>query len=263
MSKKRVITIILAVLLAAVAVVAFLLIREVRRVNAEVAFDREAAITFTTLPETVKVSELEDMIQDEPLDPYDAPWIVDLPKLRQINNETIGWIWMPGTEINYPVVQGVNNTWYLNHRYDKSESIEGTIFMETLNDPIEDNDRILYGHNTSSGKFDSLLNYINKSEYITEHPYFIYYDAAHPAGAVYQIFSVFRADVSSSYSTGTYYKIASDEDYPEYLDFLYQNSEISIPDIYPSSDEQCMILSTCCYNKYKRLMVCGIVVGYL
>lgn len=74
---------------------------------------------------------------------------------------------------------------------------------------------------------------------------------------IYDIFSVFRVDVSTAASEGKVYKLAVDEEYPDYLKELKQRSNFDTG-IEVSEDRQTILLSTCSYASDKRCVVCGI-----
>ena len=57
------------------------------------------------------------------------------------------WIEVPNTNINYPVVQGEDNDFYLNHDFNKKESSSGAIFIDYKNNIDKDKNIIIYGHN--------------------------------------------------------------------------------------------------------------------
>ena len=97
---------------------------------------------------------------------------VDFDALLAINDDINGWIYCPDTLINYPIVQGGDNDYYLTHLIDDSWNANGAIFMDYRNAAdFSDSNTLIYGHNMSSGAmFAGLLNYKNQSFY-DAHPY--------------------------------------------------------------------------------------------
>ena len=71
---------------------------------------------------------------------------VDLEALKEKNNDTVGFINIKNTNINYPIVQTTNNDYYLNHAYDKSYNEAGWVFMDYRNNNFNDFNTIIYGH---------------------------------------------------------------------------------------------------------------------
>ena len=186
---------------------------------------------------------------------------IDFASLKARNSATIGGIYLPGTSINYPVVQTENNTDYLNKRFDGNASDYGTIFADHRCDVKNGNNIILYGHNQGKYnpvKFTQLHNYLDDSNFIKEHPYFEFYDAETGKGKIYDVFAVLRADITTQINIDNYYRNVSDEKYYDYLIWLRLQSLV------PTStsldpDHQALILSTCTDDAdWQRVLVCCI-----
>lgn len=97
---------------------------------------------------------------------------VDFESLLAINQDIVGWIYCPDTLINYPIVQGTDNDYYLTHLIDDSWNENGAIFMDFENSPdFSDSNTLIYGHNMKTGAmFAELMNYKTQSFY-DAHPY--------------------------------------------------------------------------------------------
>ena len=93
---------------------------------------------------------------------------VDFNALAQINPDIVGWIYVPGTVINYPVVQTNNNTTYLSRLFDTSGNGSGTIFMD-MDDTapgLVDEQTTIYGHHMNDGSmFKAIDNTLNQDEF--------------------------------------------------------------------------------------------------
>ena len=167
---------------------------------------------------------------------------LNFENLLKTNNSTVGWINVPNTSINYPVVQADNNNFYLNHTFDKSKNTAGWIFADYRNlfDGTDKN-IIIYGHNRMDTSMFATLkntqkpNWYNNSnnKYIT----FITPDETH----VYEVFSVYTIKAESYYLT-TYFN--NDE---SYLNFLNEMKSRSIHDfgVNLNSTDKILTLSTC------------------
>ena len=82
------------------------------------------------------------------------------------NPDVYAWISIPGTAIDYPVLQRENdNTYYLDHTIDHEEKTEGAIFTENYNNTdFEDPNTVIYGHDMRNGSmFKGLLDYRDKT----------------------------------------------------------------------------------------------------
>lgn len=87
-----------------------------------------------------------------------------LDEYRKINSDVIGWLTVPGTVIDYPVVRCANNEYYLGRDVNKDKNAHGAIFMDFRNaDELQQRHIILYGHNMKNGTmFHDLMNYKQK-----------------------------------------------------------------------------------------------------
>ena len=96
---------------------------------------------------------------------------VDFEALREINSQVVGWIYIEGTAINYPVVRGTDNSYYLDRLFDGTKNKAGSIFMDYRNSPdLSDRNTVLYGHHLQSGAmFHDIVLYKDQSFY-EEHP---------------------------------------------------------------------------------------------
>lgn len=97
---------------------------------------------------------------------------INFNRLEKINPDVIGWIYVPGTKIDYPVVQGEDNEEYLHKTFDGKENSSGAIFMDKdgKSDFLADNN-LIYGHHMKNGTmFADLLKFREKS-FIKKSPY--------------------------------------------------------------------------------------------
>ena len=93
--------------------------------------------------------------------------MLKLEELQKDNNEIIGWLEIEGTNINYPVLQGTDNEFYMKNNYKKEKSKDGSIFLDkSYNWDIPSINLLLYGHNNKNGiMFQDLLKYKNEDFY--------------------------------------------------------------------------------------------------
>lgn len=133
-----------------------------------------------TVPEETKPQPTEGMTEVVnwiPAPVENDPYVTELAKtdldaLREYNADVIGWIYIPGTKINYPIVQGADNQYYLEHLWNGTESPAGAIFLESTNDPGMDAFySILYGHNLNDGSMFGGLHYYESQAFFEGHPY--------------------------------------------------------------------------------------------
>lgn len=134
----------------------------------------------------------------------DGPPTVDWEGLKAINPDVVGWIYVPGTTINYPVYQGEDNDRYLRHNAEGEWTIGGQIFLdyESRAPGMIDHQSIIYGHHLNDGsmfeqiaalddqkKFDEITTiwYITEEQAIELQPLLLYY--THPEDQNVRIFS--------------------------------------------------------------------------
>nr|WP_297864304.1 class B sortase [uncultured Acetatifactor sp.] len=100
-----------------------------------------------------------------------APLVVDFAALREENEDIEGWLYCEGTPINYPVVRGEDNSFYLDHSYDGKASSSGAIFLDAANESgFADANSILYGHHMKNGSMFACLEKWSDQEFYEEHP---------------------------------------------------------------------------------------------
>ena len=101
------------------------------------------------------------------VDENDKVSYIDFPAMRESFPDIVAWIQSYGTVINYPIVQGDDNDYYLHHLPDGTKNDMGSIFLDFRNSTnFSDNNILIYGHNMKSGDmFGSLKNYSNQQYY--------------------------------------------------------------------------------------------------
>lgn len=165
---------------------------------------------------------------------------IDLNALREVNPDVVGWIHIPNSLVNYPLMQGEDNQFYLEHTWEGSENPYGSIFLEHRNSPdLTDFNTIIYGHNMMNGSmFGGLSQYAY--QWFWEWNRYIY--IVTDEGVLrYEIFSSYLADIDS----GTYrIRFPETEDREAFLAMALENSQISTG-ITPAPTDRIITLSTC------------------
>ena len=127
--------------------------------------EQKAGEEYEELREEAKTEEPEtvEAEPEEEKEPLDIP--VDFEALQAENPDIYAWITIPGTNVDYPILQREgDNGYYLNHSVDGAESIAGAIFTEDYNSKdFTDPNTIIYGHNMKNGSmFRTLHNYSDR-----------------------------------------------------------------------------------------------------
>lgn len=182
----------------------------------------------------------------------EAPDILsEYKNLHNKNKKLIGWIKIDDTIIDYPVMQTVNNEYYLNHNFNQEEDRNGCIFMDYQCDVIEGCDNmILYGHHMQSGKMFGTLNKYSNESYYQEHPK-IQFDTIYEKGQ-YEIMYVFRSKVFSEEEiTFKYYQFINAGSEQEFNSYMNEMAALSLYDtgVTAAYGDQLLTLSTCDYQE--------------
>ncbi|AJA48187.1 sortase B [Clostridium pasteurianum DSM 525 = ATCC 6013] len=172
-------------------------------------------------------------------------------KLKQINSDYKFWINIPSSDINYPVVQGKDNKFYLHNNFYREKSASGTVFIDYKNNINSDKNIIIYGHNMKNGTMFNKINDFKKQENFNNGTIKITKDNK---DYNYEIFSVFVED--GDY-TGLRTNFNSNEDYKKYIDYLKEKSMYN-KDIKGNNYNNIITLYTCSYEfKDARTIVCA------
>ncbi len=176
--------------------------------------------------------------------------VPDFAYLQSVNSDVVGWIQIPGTNINYPIVQGSDNEYYLTHTYSGTENSGGAIFLDAaIEDGLDDKNPIIHGHNLKSGTMFSRLNRYSRRDFWDANRY-IYITT--PEGLrVYQVFSAYEAQLDADIY---YFGFGSDDNFQAYIDRVMSYS-IYDAGITVTKDDSIVTLSTCANDTTLRFVV--------
>lgn len=162
--------------------------------------------------------------------------------LRARNPRAEGWITIPGTPVDYPILRGEDNTWYLNHDFDDSKDPGGAIFMDHRNTADwDDFVTVVYGHNMKDGSmFRSLREYLKPG-------YFRAHREIRVTGLYqewrYRVFAVFRCPASHDMVP---YNALADDHRQELLYDVHARSQVNKGALgWPKPDDRLLALVTC------------------
>ena len=198
------------------------------------------------------VSGAADGEEAEPEDNF--PWPqVDFEALREINPDIVGWLYIEGTEINYPVVQSTDNDYYLHHLFNGRLNGAGCLFLDSSNDPsFSDPHSVIYGHYMQNGSMFAGLGGYKKQEFYDEHKTVLLLTP----NKNYHV-ELFSAYVASESSDAWQLNFENDE-YADWLAAACESSGIAT-DVSPTVENRVLTLSTCSYEySGARLVVLGI-----
>ena len=205
--------------------------REVFEQNAE-------GVTVET--EDAGQSDSTSADKEDTLSTEDKQVLQKLAGLQEENKDVIGWIRFDAMDISYPIMQGADNDYYLDHTFSGEENAAGSIFMEAANtSDFEDCHTIVYGHNMKDGSmFGSLKNY-KKKDYYKGNGYF----------TIYTLKSVYRYRIFAYYDISMYgdvYNIEFEPDdyFKQFIDNMVKRSYYDTG-VRPEKTDKILTLSTC------------------
>ena len=190
-----------------------------------------------------------------------APMTIDFPALKAVNDDVIGWIYVEALPtINYPIVRGIDNEYYLHLTYQKNYNFSGTIFADCENsDDFSDCHTLVYGHNMKNGsmfgllrRFSSDQDTYNKSRY--------FWIFTPEADYRYEVISAYLTGVTSD--TYTLFK-GPGQEFMDYMEKIIGYSEIKTDPGKLTMDEKIVTLSTCTGDDSTRYVVQGKLVNTL
>ena len=165
------ILVILLIAIFAFSAVKLLVIRHGYKVSEKVYND---AISMFTRPAATPTAAETAGGPDAPEEdgrPDRVPIEVDFKYLTEVNKDVVGWIYCPDTVINYPVVYGRDNVYYLERDYRHNPDPCGTIFTDADNDiGFVDSNVIMYGHHMQDMAMFATLKYWRNQDYFDKHP---------------------------------------------------------------------------------------------
>ena len=101
---------------------------------------------------------------------------IDFQKLWETNTDVYAWLRIPGTNVDYPILQSEDNTYYLNHTWDRKEYKAGSIFTETHNSKdFNDPNTVIYGHRMYAGDMFAKLQNFAEADFFDENRVFYIY----------------------------------------------------------------------------------------
>lgn len=192
--------------------------------------------------------------EPSPLLAYDIPdRNVDIESMQESENADIyAWITVPGTVIDYPVLQHPEQLdYYLNHNVDRSSGYPGCIYSQFLNSvEWDDPNTVLYGHNMKNGSMFAGLHYYEDPQFLAENPYVYIFTQGYVR--VYHIFGAYEYDNRHLLLT---IDMEDPEEFAGYLEEVRQFDGIRdnfLEDVPVSEADRVLTLETCVANKSDR-----------
>lgn len=220
---------------------------------------------ISEITEITEIKEIEDnentkiIEQPEEIPQFNPYWdyikmnLIDVKfdELKNENENTKGWIQVNGTNINYPFVQSENNSYYLDHSFNKTYNSSGWVFLDYRNnDNILDKNNIIYAHGRLDNTMFGSLKNILTSNWINDTNNYVIKISNESNNTLWQVFSVYRIPTTSDYL-----KIDFDtnEEFIEFANTLLNRSNYNFNTTINENDK-ILTLSTC-YNNDDKVVL--------
>ena len=184
------------------------------------------------------------------------PKNLDWKKLNNINADIYAWIYIPGTDIDYPILQHpTDDTYYLNYNMNGTRGYPGCIYTELANrKDFTDFDTVLYGHNMRNNSMFAMLHKYEDREFFENYPYVYIYTKDRVL--VYEIFAAYQTGDAHILHTNDF---LTDEGRLQYLETIVKYTDDSAKVRNPvelSVDSHLLTMSTCVSRQAdKRFLV--------
>ena len=216
-------------------------------------------IDITEITNVKDNDNTEFLIDESEIDKSDPYWDfikmdlinINFEDLKKENSNTVGWIQVKGTNINYPFVQANNNDFYLNHSFNKKYNNAGWVFMDYRNNKKEfDKNTILYAHGRLDKTMFGSLKNILTSDWINNSNNHVIKLSTEEENTLWQVFSVYRIP-----TTNDYLKINfnNDNSFLEFATMLLERSDYDF-NTKISVNDKILTLSTC-YNENDKVVL--------
>lgn len=218
--------------------------------DAEPEGPRGPLVLFTPQPKAGAAATAEPELPQEPQGPLSE---IDFDTLRETCPDVVGWVTIPDSKIDYPIVHGEDNDFYLTHLPNRTRNAAGSIMMDVANSgDFSDDVNILHGHHMKSGEMFGDLDLYKKEAYYKERPVIRLYT---PLGdydvAVFAAYSVDGAKFV--YPTN----FIDEKEFNAFVQYATSRSPYRT-EVEVEYGDRILMLSTCAYAyEFERFLVLG------
>lgn len=176
---------------------------------------------------------------------------VDFQALKDKNSDTVGFLKVNGTNIEYTVVKGTNNSYYLKHNFNKESNSAGWIFADYKN-KVDGTDKnlVIYGHNMrDDSMFGSLKNILNDDWHNEEENKYVTFITEND-NSIYEVFSVYQVADEDYYITTDF----KDNEFNDFIKTVKSRSKFDFG-VDVNENDNILTLSTCANNNKYRVVL--------
>ncbi|MDO4364942.1 MAG: class B sortase [Clostridia bacterium] len=189
---------------------------------------------------------------------------IDFDSLQKKNSDIYAWLKVPGTKVDYPVVQSkTDDDFYLKHSAaDKSYSSSGAVYTQSINrKDFTDRVTLIYGHNGYGDTYFTTLHRFEKQDFFEKHSKFVIYTPTQKL--TYRIVSAFKYDDRHIMNSFDFH---NDDIFKQFIDMI-QNPTSANKNVRNSLDKEItindniVVLSTCFTGqRSNRYLICGVLI---
>ena len=201
---------------------------------------------------SMQLEKIAEYVTIDKKETLEKKYKINFNALKEKNSDTVGWLKVENTDIEFPVVQTQNNDFYLNHSFDKNYNSAGWIFMDCNNKNYsEDKNVVIYGHNRRDGSMFGTLKNVLSEEWQKNNENLIFPFITENKDVKYEVFSIYKIEKEDYYITTNF---KNDE---EFLTFIKKIKSRSLKDfgVEVTSDDNILTLSTCADNNNFRVVL--------
>lgn len=197
------------------------------------------------IKETLKTVKINDDTKTK------QKYEVDFKELKNKNSDTIAWLKVENTNIEFPIVKANDNSYYLSHNFNKEYNKAGWIFADYKNKfDTTDKNIVIYGHNMrDNSMFGSLKDVIKKEWYNNESNKYITL-ITEEEYHIYEVFSVYQIE-KEDYYIKTNFK---NNEFEEFINIIKERSKKDF-NVKVTKDDNILTLSTCANNNKYRVVL--------
>lgn len=197
------------------------------------------------IKETLKTVKINDDTKNK------QKYEVDFKELKNKNSDTIAWLKVENTNIEFPIVKANDNSYYLSHNFNKEYNKAGWIFADYKNKfDTTDKNIVIYGHNMrDNSMFGSLKDVIKKEWYNNESNKYITL-ITEEEYHIYEVFSVYQIE-KEDYYIKTNFK---NNEFEEFINTIKERSKKDF-NVKVTKDDNILTLSTCANNNKYRVVL--------
>lgn len=190
------------------------------------------------------IEEANDTPKYNPVNEETAKFIsANFKELKDKNPETVAWLYVPGTAINYSVVQTIDNSYYLKHNFENEENRAGWIFGDYRSDFTHlGRNTVIYGHNQlNESMFGDLKKLIKTEDWFKNEEHKYIYLATPEASYVFEVVSVYVTGDNQYIK----HNLSNDEEYQKFIDTIIKSNTIDGLSKDLDITDKILTLSTC------------------